>query len=486
MNTIEIFPWNESFETGITEIDEQHRRLVQLINLLAKHLAYKSALPPLHSIFAELSDYAEFHFSTEESIWAQYFAGDDLCVEHQKKHFSFLDRLLGLVAEEHIKPLDEIVQDILSFLTHWLMFHILESDNRLALAALAIQSGLSLQEAKRFAEQETDTGKQALIKTVLSMYETLSSRNLQLLQEMLERQKIDTKLRLSANVFENTLDAICITDADANIIDINPAFCRISELSREKLLGKNLKVLMSGFNDQAFAASLWDMVTKKGHWSGEIQDCKPGGELQTEWLTLSSIRDNRGFISNYVAVFSNVSELLQRQQKLERIANHDPLTNLPNRILLMDRLDLAIAFAKRTGEMLVVCYIDLDGFKPINDHLGHDAGDKVLCAVSQRIKYIVRDNDTAARLGGDEFVILLGQIKSIEDCTVILDRLIDDIAQPIQIDSDYARVTASIGVALFPSDSIEASTLIKQADKAMYLAKGSGKSRYHFFGSTNP
>jgi diguanylate cyclase (GGDEF)-like protein len=218
----------------------------------------------------------------------------------------------------------------------------------------------------------------------------------------------------------------------------------------------------------------------KGNWCGEIRNRKPSGELETEWMTLSSIRDEQGLITNYVGVFSNVSQLFQRQHKLEFIANHDALTGLPNRVLLADRLELAIAHAVRTSEIFVVCYIDLDGFKPVNDRLGHLAGNQLLCEIAKRFKSIVRNNDTIARVGGDEFVIVLGEMKSPDDCKVILDRLLEDVRQPVHIGNETAHVTASIGVAIFPHGANDAESLLRLADQAMYLAKSSGKSRYHF------
>jgi len=351
---------------------------------------------------------------------------------------------------------------------------------RMAKAVLGIQSGLSLEDAKIQAKLEMSGGMRVLIETILSMYDRLSSRTLHLMTEIIERQRAEAKLRLAANVFENTLDAISITDAEAIIVDINPAFCQTCDLTREELLGKNLKTLKSGFDNQDFSLACWETVNFKGHWCGEIRNRKPSGELETEWMTLSSIRDKQGSITNYVGVFSNVSQLFQRQHKLEFIANHDALTGLPNRVLLADRLELAIAHAERTSEIFAVCYLDLDGFKPVNDRLGHVAGDQLLCEIAKRFKSVVRNNDTVARVGGDEFVIVLGEMKSPDDCKVILDRLLEDIRQPVHIGNETANVTTSIGVAFFPNGANDSESLLMLADEAMYLAKSSGKSRYHF------
>jgi diguanylate cyclase (GGDEF)-like protein/hemerythrin-like metal-binding protein/PAS domain S-box-containing protein len=480
IDTTEIFPWNDNFKTGIALIDKQHRRLVDLINMLTSHITHQSDIPALNSIFTELSEYADYHFRAEEKIWSQYFLGDELETEHKQTHRNFIETLHGLKGEENTKPQEQVVADILSFLTHWLAYHILDNDMNMAKIVLGIQSGLSLEEAKIQAEGEMSGAMKVLIETVLLMYDSLSSRTLHLMKEIIERQRAETKLRLAANVFENTLDTICITDAKANIVDINPSFCQTCDLTREELLGKNLKTLKSGFNDQDFSLALWETVNIKGYWCGEIRNRKPSGKLETEWLTLSSIRDERGAITNYVGVFSNVSQLFQRQHKLEFIAGHDALTGLPNRVLLADRLELAIANAERSSEIFAVCYLDLDGFKPVNDRLGHAAGDQLLCEIAKRFKSVVRSNDTVARVGGDEFVIVLGKMKSPDECKVILDRLLEEISRPIHIGNETAHVTTSIGVAIFPHDGSDSESLLKLADQAMYLAKNSGKCRYHF------
>lgn len=479
-NTTEIFPWNDNFKTGIAHIDEQHRRLIDLINMLANHLAHQSDFDTLDSIFTELSEYAAYHFRTEETIWSRYFHEDELETEHKRAHHSFVEDLLSLKSEKNTTPLDQIVADILSFLTHWLAYHILDNDMHMAKIVGCMQSGLSLEEAKTQAKQEMSGAMKVLIETILSMYDSLSSRTLHLMKEIIERQRAEAKLRLAANVFENTLDTICITDAEANIVDLNPMFCQSCNLTHEELLGKNLNTLKSGFAEQDFSSALWETVKTKGHWCGEIQNRKPSGELETEWLTLSSIKDEQGVVTNYVGVFSNVSQLFQRQHKLEFIANHDALTGLPNRFLLADRLELAIAHAERSKEIFAVCYLDLDGFKPVNDRFGHAAGDQLLREIAKRFKSVVRSNDTVARVGGDEFVIVLGDMKWPDDCRGMLDRLLEAVSQPVHIGNELAYVTTSIGVAFFPHDGNDSESLLKLADQAMYSAKGSGKFRYHF------
>jgi diguanylate cyclase (GGDEF)-like protein/hemerythrin-like metal-binding protein/PAS domain S-box-containing protein len=478
MKMVEVFPWNENFATGIAQIDEQHKCLIQLLNLLASHLAYQSDVPALNNIFNELAEYAVYHFHTEEIIWQQYLGHDEWETEHKNVHHRFVDEIMALKAEENAKPFEGVIEDVLSFLTHWLAFHILESDKRMAKTVLAIQSGLPLAQAKQQAEERMSGAIAVLIETILNMYDSLSSRTLQLMREVTERQKAEAKLRLAANVFDNTLDAICITDANFTVLEVNPSFYQVTAYSEAEILGKNLCLSKSGLLDKKISPGFWNILNQNGHWSGIINNRRKSGEIEAEWLTLSMVKNDADLITNYVAVFSNVSHLIEQQQTLERIAHHDALTGLPNRLLLPDRLELAIAHAERTRTSLAICYLDLDGFKPVNDQLGHAAGDYLLREIAQRFLSIMRDNDTVARLGGDEFVILIGDLKNSADYAVLLKRVLIEISRPVQIQDKTVQVSVSIGVTLFPADKSDPEALLHHADQAMYQAKQQGKSRY--------
>ncbi len=479
MSMIEVFPWNKNFETGILQIDEQHKRLVNLLNLLANHLAYQSDMSLLNTIFNELTEYSVYHFQTEEEIWQQFFADDDWKIQHKHDHDSFVETILRLKNEKGIKTFEEIMADILSFLTHWLAFHILDSDKRMAKTVLAmVTSDLPLIQAKQQAEQQMAGTMKVLIETILIMYDSLSISTLQLLREITERQKAEEKLLLAANVFNNTLDAICITDTNFNIVEANPAFYQVTTLCESDVLGKDLCLLKSGLLDQKQIDIFWNSLNESGHWSGLVHNRRKEGGIEGEWLTLSTVKTENGLISNYVAIFSNVSHLIHQQQTLEKIANHDVLTGLPNRLLLRDRLKLAIAHAERTRTILAICYVDLDGFKAVNDQLGHIAGDQLLQEMAKRFLKIARSHDTVARLGGDEFVILIGDLKNSQDYLTFLERALMEIAQTVHIDDNLVDVSASIGVTLFPEDNCDPEILLHHADQAMYQAKRLGKSRY--------
>lgn len=478
MYSVEVFPWNKNFETGLPRIDQQHRKLVDLLNILASHLAFQSDLPTLNTVFDELTDYAAHHFQTEETIWQQFLDGDTTTVKHRLTHAGFLQSVQKLKTEGENKPLEEVFESVLLFLTHWLAFHILEDDMRMAKVVLAMQSGLTLDQAKQHAEQEMSGAMKVLIDTLLKMYDTLSARTMQLAREIAERKRMQEKLRLAANVVENTLDSICITDAQGLVLEANPSFFESTGFNPDEVVGKPLKEIKSGLADERLSSAVWNKVDTGEYWSGELPSRNSSGEIEYEWLTLSSIKDEQGEISNYVAVFSNITHLIKRQRKLERIAHHDPLTDLPNRLLLADRLAQALVHARRTHEFVAVCFLDLDGFKQVNDSLGHAAGDMLLKQVAQRLVGIVRDSDTVARVGGDEFMLILGEMKNPDDYKSFLDRALAEIAMPITLDDSVVQVTASIGVTVYPTDEADEATLAKHADEAMYQAKKHGKSRY--------
>ncbi|MEI7457118.1 MAG: bacteriohemerythrin [Nitrosomonadales bacterium] len=479
--SIEVFPWSDNFSTGIPLIDEQHKRLIHLINLLACGLAYQSDTTELDRIFSELADYAAYHFKTEEAVWHTHLADDEWEVEHKISHNRFVADLLELKSNKNKATANETLKDILSFLTHWLAFHILESDKHMSKVALALQAGMTLTDAKLQASADMSGSMKVLIETVLSMYDTLSNRTLRLIKEVIDRQKAEEKLRLAANAIENTLEAICITDHCANIIDANPAFQQITRQSLDALIGKNLRELKSGLEDDLLFSGIMKELADKGHWSGEIKSRSNSGETYTDWLTLSTIKEESGAISNYVGIFSNFSRLSGQWHELQHMANHDALTGLPNRLLLTDRMKLAMAHAERTGSFLAICYLDLDNFKPVNDTLGHTAGDLVLREVSKRLQSHLRLNDTVSRVGGDEFVILLNDLRKSDDFEELLVRILNEISLPISIMGQNVFVTGSIGVTQFPNDRGEAEILLAHADSAMYQAKNMGKSRYQLY-----
>jgi diguanylate cyclase (GGDEF)-like protein/PAS domain S-box-containing protein len=295
------------------------------------------------------------------------------------------------------------------------------------------------------------------------------------------RKQAEDRLRLAARVFDTTLNGVLITEVDGTIVDVNNAFTSVTGYTRDEVLGKTPSLLKSGRHDTAFYRAIWQAMDTDGQWAGEIWNRRKNGEVYPEWLHVSVITDETGAATHRVGIFSDITLFKQHEIELERIAHHDALTGIPNRLLLSDRMRQAVAQARRETRRLAVCYLDLDGFKPINDALGHDAGDRVLVEIAQRISHSIRANDTVARLGGDEFVVLLSGVERGNDCTTILDKLLAAISRPVSVEGRTFIVTASIGVTLYPDDRAEPDVLLRHADQAMYIAKQMGKNRYYFF-----
>lgn len=305
------------------------------------------------------------------------------------------------------------------------------------------------------------------------------------MQDVTERKQVEERLRLAASVFTHAREGITITDAAGDILGVNDAFTRITGYSREESVGKNPRILNSGRQDPEYYASMWRELTETGHWTGEIWNRRKSGEVYAEMLTISAVKDAADLTSNYVALFSDISSIKQYQQQLEHIAHYDALTKLPNRVLLADRLQQAMIQSQRRVRSLAVLFLDLDGFKAVNDTYGHEAGDELLIEISQRMKNALREEDTLARIGGDEFVCVLVDLEQAADCEPVLNRLLQAASDPFTIKNATVHVSASIGVVLYPQDNSDADLLMRHADQAMYLAKQSGRNRYHLFDEQN-
>jgi len=292
----------------------------------------------------------------------------------------------------------------------------------------------------------------------------------------------EEKLELAASVFHNSREGITITRTDGTIIDINEAFTNITGYSRDEVIGQNPRILSSGRHGKTHYAAMWQSLVEKGHWYGEIWNRRKDGEVYAEMLTISTVRDAQGKPLHYVALFSDITNAKAHAQQLEHIAHYDALTNLPNRVLLADRLKQAMLQVQRRAQRLAVVFLDLDGFKAVNDAHGHEAGDHLLMALADRMKGALREGDTLARIGGDEFVVVLVDLVDATESMPMLNRLLLAASEPVKLDAVTLQVSASLGVTLFPQDEeMDADQLQRQADQAMYQAKISGKNRYHFF-----
>ncbi|MBU0588697.1 MAG: EAL domain-containing protein [Gammaproteobacteria bacterium] len=297
-----------------------------------------------------------------------------------------------------------------------------------------------------------------------------------------ERKKAQARLELAASVFTNAREGILITDANGDIVDVNAAFTEITGFSREEALGKNPRALLhSGRQGPAFYDARMKLLLEQGHWTGEVWNRRKNGEIYPEHLTISLVRDNEGQTKNYVALFTDITAIKEQQRQLEHFAHYDALTGLPNRVLLADRLKLAMTQSMRSGQFLAVAFLDLDGFKAVNDQHGHAIGDALLIALSQRMKTALREGDSLARMGGDEFVAVLVGLDEPQDAEPILARLLQATAEPTPVGSALLQVSASIGVTMYPKDHVDADQLLRHADQAMFIAKQTGKNQIHLF-----
>ncbi|MET0048942.1 MAG: EAL domain-containing protein [Sedimenticola sp.] len=297
----------------------------------------------------------------------------------------------------------------------------------------------------------------------------------------IERSRSVDKLRQSATIYQSTLEGVIITDADSKIVDVNNAFENITGYTREEVIGQNPRILQSDRHDSDFYYQLWHSLSASGQWRGEIWNRRKNGEIFPEWLNISSISDSKGKVTNYIGVFSDITSIKRSEEKLDHLAHHDPLTDLPNRLLFNSHLEQTIKHARRNNSVFAVLFMDLDRFKNINDSLGHKAGDQLLQQLAIRLKDTVRVDDIVARISGDEFVILLEDIGNAENTAIAVEKIMTIFNQPFELDKHEIRVTSSVGITLYPDNGDNVSSLLRNADAAMYRAKDEGRNTYQFY-----
>ena len=296
----------------------------------------------------------------------------------------------------------------------------------------------------------------------------------------------EDSLHLAASVFNNSYDGIIITDRHQHIVNTNPAFSRITGIPRAHALGQRLESL-AGATDANAATEpgvlhhMPDILASQGHWQGEVVLRRHWGPGVVCAMSATAVQDSHADTAHHVIVFSDISHIKAHQAELDRLAYFDPLTGVPNRRLLADRLNQAVERARRTDLSLAVCYLDLDDFKPVNDRLGHAMGDQLLIQVTSRLQAILRGNDTLARLGGDEFVLLLTDLAQPTEWQLVLERVLAAVQQPVALGNEHVVVSVSVGVTVYPADQSDADSLLRHADQAMYRAKQAGRNRYHLF-----
>ncbi len=300
-----------------------------------------------------------------------------------------------------------------------------------------------------------------------------------------ELKQAEEQLRLAAIAME-TSEAIVITGSDERILQVNHAFSRITGYEPGEVLGRTPQILNSGRHDKAFFRQMWQTIGEQGFWEGEIWNRRKNGEIYPEWLTITAVKNSAGAIMHYVGSFLDITERKASEARIKYQAYYDALTDLPNRRLLMDRLEQAIVRSRRHGHIGALLFLDLDHFKTINDSLGHPVGDALLQEIASRLTQTIRQEDTAARLGGDEFVLLLPEVSDDEDTALshtqeVAEKVIDAIGRLIKVKQHQLHITTSIGIILFPLQSDDPDDVLKYADVAMYQAKERGKNTYQFY-----
>lgn len=296
-----------------------------------------------------------------------------------------------------------------------------------------------------------------------------------------ELKSREAQLRLSNKVFENSCEAIFITDPQGTILKVNAAFCNITGYEPHEVLGLNTRILKSHLHDQAFYKRLWQTLLSQGYWKGEIWDRRKCGEFCPMLTSINAVTNEQGELTHYVAIATDISYQKQTEKELKQLAYYDALTDLPNRALFKDRLEQEILLAQRKKNRLALFFLDLDHFKNINDTLGHSAGDCLLQIIAQRIQGCLRKSDTVARLSGDEFTIILPGLTGIAVATELAQQLVEVVASPVQLKEHTFYIGVSIGIAMYPDDGNDFYTLTRHADTAMYASKNKGRGTFQYF-----
>ncbi|QBF24588.1 EAL domain-containing protein [Pseudomonas tructae] len=295
------------------------------------------------------------------------------------------------------------------------------------------------------------------------------------------RREDRERLRMAAAVFDSTLEGVLVTDRDGLIVHVNRAFMQITGYDKDEVLGQRPSKFKSGRHGAPFYQQIYATLAQKGEWSGEIWNRRKSGEVYPQWQTICAIRDDSGELSHYVAVFSDISAIKHSERELAYLAHHDPLTDLPNRLLFNDRTQQALAAAQANKRGCALLLLDLDHFQSINDSLGHNIGDQLLKVVGERLRSLLDNAVTLARLGGDEFAVLAENCPQVGQAAALAQSIIDCMKEPFELDSQRLFISVSIGISLFPSDALSAEQLLRNADSALFKAKTCGRAGYALY-----
>ena len=309
----------------------------------------------------------------------------------------------------------------------------------------------------------------------------LASTNRALEEEIVEHREAQGSLRRAATAFENTSEGVIIADSSERIVAVNRAFTEVTGYESGEVIGKTPRILQSGRHDRAFYAAMWRSIRETGRWQGELWNRRKDGAIYPELLNVSVVRDEAGGVTHYVGVFSDISAMKESEARFDHLAHYDALTDLPNRLLFRARVEHAVAQAHRRTRQLAVLIIGVDGFKHLNESLGHPAGDELLRRLASRLHGLTRESDTVARLGGDEYAILLEGVTDSESAGLVGRNMLEAIASPFEIEGREVFLTCSAGISLFPDDGADFTVLLRNAEVALHRAKSAGSNTYQFY-----
>ncbi|MBH9552150.1 bacteriohemerythrin [Inhella gelatinilytica] len=480
MKALSVFVWNEVFGTGLGDIDDQHKRLVDLLNQVASQLAFGVDREALARVFRELVSYTEYHFRHEEALWAQHLGGEADERSHRERHAEFERKLEQLAATGSAGEIDP--ETLLDFLVRWLAGHILRADRYFALCVIGLREGLSLPQARARAADQVQKH-EGLMELVLTVTSALSKNTLRLMQELHARSNEAQRLRQAASVFANANEAIMITDPQGTILDVNAAFEHITGFPRAEAVGHNARLLKVDEHEAAFYGDMWTALMLQGRWHGEVWGRRRNGELFAKLQTISAVRNDMGELAHYVCLFTDITAAKEHQKKLADATHFDALTHLPNRTLLTDRMHGLLAQLPHAGGTLAVACLDLDAFHEVNAQCGHTGGDRVLTQLASRLHSGLPETALLARLGGDEFALVVMCSGGRSDAVAALSAVREAVAQPLEVDGRRWQLSASMGAVLLQAadGSVAPDQLLRSAAQALFKAKQSGRNRLHVF-----
>ncbi|PWI33199.1 bifunctional diguanylate cyclase/phosphodiesterase [Vibrio albus] len=489
---IDIFPWYDSFNIGIPEIDEQHKQLVSILNRVASFISFQNSTLNLDDLILELVDYAVYHFNTEDNYWLSTISESEPTDKHHNSHLDFIQRVHDFEQKTSILTEEEWLDELLSFLAGWLASHILESDKYMALLAKAVQSGMSLDEAKHSAEKQMRENGRNAINIILAAYKSLSSNAIRLMREIkAKNQALDMHLE-SERQLQAVMDYAQIGHWSLRYADQSaewsPQIYRlfgIAENTTPEL--ESFFCIMSQDSQKNFLDSVQHSF-ETGEEHRMVYQIERVNDGAKRWIECRGkvVYGEDGIPEKISGFLQDVTDRKQDEEQITQLAYYDPLTQLPNRRLLLDRLNQTIAMTQRSQTYNVLLCMDIDDFKTWNDSHGHEYGDILLQEISTRIQSCLYQGDTVSRVGGDEFVIILSNFSgnSIEvaaKAESVANRVALSISEPYFIRECQCNISASIGMVLFNDNRTSAHELMKQADIAMYQAKEGGKNTVRFY-----